>query len=296
MDKFRELVSTLSNLKDYCDIIRIVDPIKMQIVDINNGHVQYTERKCYEFWNRNKSCDNCIAMRALNENNTFMKIEYHENRVYSITASPFEIDGNIFIVEILKDITDTGMVLSRGKADNFELLNIITEMNRLAITDELTGIFNRRYINEKLPIEFLENNTPARYVSLIMGDIDYFKRVNDTYGHLAGDYVLKEFASILSEAINEVGGWTGRYGGEEFLAVVYSNDEKVVYDTAERIRRNIEKHNFVYQGKNIRITASFGVYILNNINKNFISVIDKVDKNLYVAKETGRNKVVLSIE
>lgn len=296
MDKFKELVSTLSNLKNYCDIIRIVDPLKMQVVDIINDNIIYTERKCYGFWDRKSSCENCISMRALNENKTFMKIEYRNNRVYSITSSPFEMDGQIYIVEILKDITETGIVLSKGNSNDFELLNIITEMNRLAITDELTGVFNRRYINEKLPIELLADNAPSKYVSLIMADIDYFKKINDTYGHLAGDYILKEFASVLSEEVSMVNGWTGRYGGEEFLAVLNSNDKKFVYDITEKIRGRIEKHHFVYQDKSITITASFGVYVLNNKNNSFSSVIEEADKNLYEAKRSGRNKVVLSVE
>lgn len=125
-----------------------------------------------------------------------------------------------------------------------------------------------------------------------MCDIDFFKAVNDNYGHLAGDCILFEFASLLKKNINN--NWVARYGGEEFIIVLNNTDNDTAFNVSEKIRKEIEKSSFEYDGVKINITSSFGIYTLDS-NESKIdtkSIIGYADKKLYEAKRTGRNRSV----
>ena len=133
------------------------------------------------------------------------------------------------------------------------------EIHLLSITDPLTGIYNRGYINERLPQEISRAKRYGCDFSFLMCDIDHFKKVNDTYGHLAGDAVLKEFVQCLSSVIRQQVDWAGRYGGEEFLVVLPETDQAGAMVVAERLRENIQQCETQIEKCTIPITASFGV-------------------------------------
>jgi diguanylate cyclase (GGDEF)-like protein len=122
-----------------------------------------------------------------------------------------------------------------------------------------------------------------------MADIDFFKDVNDTYGHVIGDKVLKDFAALISESINNDSCWAARYGGEEFIIVLNNIDIETSYEVAEKIRKRLEEKIFVYDEIHIKITSSFGVYCVDNKKIEINDLINEVDKNLYKAKQSGRN-------
>lgn len=155
--------------------------------------------------------------------------------------------------------------------------------------DTLTGLYNRGK-TEELINAALEDSTKSNYpLGLIMIDIDHFKNVNDTYGHQAGDLVLKEIAGILMDAAyNHNGGVAGRWGGEEFFLVIPNTSDKLILEAAEQLRKCIESHFFA--GIN-HVTASLGVISVTGSN-NSQSVFSAVDAALYRAKESGRNCVV----
>ena len=133
-------------------------------------------------------------------------------------------------------------------------------------------------------------------LSIIMADIDHFKNVNDSYGHLIGDEMLIDFAKIISKSIRKDIGWVGRYGGEEFLIVLKHTDSEEAYKVAEKIRKLIDETTFTYDNVSIHITSSFGVHGYINEKLNLEELISQVDKKLYVAKASGRNKTIVDIE
>jgi diguanylate cyclase (GGDEF)-like protein len=164
----------------------------------------------------------------------------------------------------------------------------------LSISDPLTGIFNRRYLNKHLPLEI---NRAKRYnhpLSLILCDIDHFKQVNDRYGHLVGDQVIKAFVSRIKKSIRDVD-WMVRYGGEEFVIVVPETDPGGSYILAERLRNAISQSVVNVQKHKIHITSSFGLtgFVSNTTDHKitFEAMIDQADKCLYKAKMKGRNRV-----
>lgn len=169
------------------------------------------------------------------------------------------------------------------------------EIHQLSITDPLTGAYNRGYLNEHLPQELKRSVRYGRSLSLILCDIDYFKRVNDTYGHQAGDMVLKACSLRLTESIRKDLDWVARYGGEEFMIVLPETDIPGASLVGERLRKSVEGVQIELQGKVIRITASFGVTSIGSIGSQAgdpcDALIKQADDMLYLAKSEGRNRV-----
>lgn len=292
-DELKSVISNLSMLEKIYDIVRIIDPLKKEIVQYDNEKITVLNNKCYSFWGNGKICSNCVSMRAYNEEETFVKIEYNKEKIYMVMATPVINDSEKYVIELLKDITKTGVVENINEKTVFEIQKLVNEMNSEIIKDALTGIYNRRFIEERLPVDIMQSFSLKKPLSIIMCDIDFFKAVNDNYGHLAGDYILFEFASLLKRNINN-NNWVARYGGEEFIVVLNDTDNEEVFNISEKIRKEIEKSSFEYDGVKINITSSFGIYTLDSydLNTDMKSIIGYADKKLYEAKKTGRNRSV----
>ena len=170
------------------------------------------------------------------------------------------------------------------------------EIRILSITDPLTGCSNRGFLNTRLPQEIQRAARYNRPLSIFMCDIDHFKKVNDTYGHQAGDLVLKEFSKRINDSIRYEVDMLARYGGEEFLVTLPETDLDGALHLSERLRRVISEKKFDIGTKEIKITASFGVAGFNSDNAgceiSIDTLINHADKYLYQAKNEGRNKVV----
>jgi diguanylate cyclase (GGDEF)-like protein len=170
------------------------------------------------------------------------------------------------------------------------------EIRLLSRKDSLTGCYNRGYLNEHLPHEIKRASRYHHHLSLALCDLDHFKKVNDAHGHLCGDMVLKEFVQCIMSLIRSDMDWLARYGGEEFLLVLPETSFKNANRLAERLRKQISKKVFTWEGAKISITASFGVTGFDKVSpgENFSpdDLIDMADQYLYQAKNKGRNKVV----
>jgi diguanylate cyclase (GGDEF)-like protein len=158
-------------------------------------------------------------------------------------------------------------------------------------TDSLTGIFNRKAILETIHEEFNRAKLRNSPLSFILFDIDHFKKINDTYGHPAGDYVLKETCDLIKNKMIRPTDALGRYGGEEFALLLPGTQSQIAIDVAERIRSKIEQHSFVFEQKQILVTISLGVVALDSTSKTPDELIALADKALYDAKNQGRNRV-----
>lgn len=163
------------------------------------------------------------------------------------------------------------------------------EIYRMTIVDGLTQIHNKRYLFEALDKELIRARRYDRQLSLLIFDIDYFKNINDQYGHLAGDYVLRELARIVQERIrrDEV---FARYGGEEFVIALPETSLQGAVTLAENLRARVETHGFSFQGERIPVTISVGCAVLGE-EKTAADLIQLADDKLYEAKRAGRNRV-----
>lgn len=168
-----------------------------------------------------------------------------------------------------------------------------------ALQDPLTGLYNRRLLEERLGSELAAAQRHGRVVSFLMVDIDHFKAVNDRYGHLAGDQTLRMVANTLSAVIRKED-FLARYGGEEFVVIARETGLDGARQFAERIRAAVEKNRVAWQSEEIGVTVSVGVTVSIGLTE-FVAgqtereLIDSADRALYRAKQDGRNRVVAAI-
>ncbi len=167
------------------------------------------------------------------------------------------------------------------------------KLKLLANTDPLTKLLNRRGMAEKLNYEKIRHGRNKKPFSILLCDIDHFKKVNDTYGHSAGDYVLKEIAKILNEVSRKSDVFC-RWGGEEFLALAPETDQIGGALLAEKLRTSVEETIFEFENHKISVTLSFGLSEYTE-NHTIDSCIKIADRCLYLAKESGRNQMVPKI-
>jgi two-component system cell cycle response regulator len=173
-----------------------------------------------------------------------------------------------------------------------ELSELNDRLRQISLTDGLTQIENRRSLEERLHDMWQHSVRLHESIAVVMCDIDKFKTVNDTYGHQAGDSVLKEFAQLLKGKAREIDR-VGRYGGEEFLLILPGTVLDAAVTFAERLREEVETHTFSYAGGTLRRTMSCGVAASPHPKvKDQEALLRAADDALYVAKETGRNRVI----
>ncbi|MGE0529208.1 MAG: diguanylate cyclase [Bdellovibrionales bacterium] len=158
-------------------------------------------------------------------------------------------------------------------------------------TDALTGIANRGALQAKAPELFKRSDLLGVSFTLMLFDIDKFKNVNDTHGHLAGDYVLQEIAKVIRDKLIRGNDFFARAGGEEFALLLLGSPPRQAEEIGERIRATIENHSFVFEGKELPITISIGIAFKNERDAAWEFVYERADKALYHSKNSGRNRV-----
>ena len=174
---------------------------------------------------------------------------------------------------------------------SFYHLKMLAELEPMATTDHLTGLYNRHYFTSELVKQI---NTWRRYqrpLSILILDIDLFKNVNDTYGHIAGDYVLQTLAKICQGAVRDID-TVARIGGEEFAILLPSTAVNGAMQTAERIRKETEAYSFKYEEARFKVTVSLGVAELTDDSWSITEFMKAADEVLYKAKNSGRNRCV----
>ena len=173
-----------------------------------------------------------------------------------------------------------------------QLLEANEKLRHMSRTDGLTGLDNRRYLEQQLDMMYAHSERLNEPLSCVICDLDRFKSVNDTHGHHAGDAVLRQFATILKHEAREIDR-VGRYGGEEFVILLPGTVLDAAVTFAERVRKEVEGHTFTFDGGTVQRTASFGVASWPHPRiSNCDGIMRAADDALYVAKETGRNRVV----
>lgn len=206
------------------------------------------------------------------------------------------------VVCIVRDITARKTVEKAIKKANDELESKIEErtkdlvllnhkLDELSRTDPLTGLANRRALLDRYEMERSQAMRKNTTFALIMGDIDFFKTINDTYGHECGDAILKQLADLFKRNIRS-SDIVSRYGGEEFVIMLSEINESAAWNVVEKLRRKIENNVFLYNNLEIKTRVSFGVGIFSG-DSTFTNCILIIDQCLYDAKSAGRNKTVI---
>jgi diguanylate cyclase (GGDEF)-like protein len=206
------------------------------------------------------------------QNTTLLPLRSPDNRINHICL-------------VIYDVTDVATNRHQIQAANAQL-------QLLSSTDRLTGLYNRGHWEASLKAAYARHQRYGNALSLVMLDIDHFKRVNDTYGHQAGDKVIEQVARLLHEHVRE-SDVAGRYGGEEFGVVLSDTDSAGGQIFAERLRKAVEASLVQYNGQDIRFTVSLGVADLSQPANDHAELIARADQALYTSKKTGRNRVTV---
>jgi diguanylate cyclase (GGDEF)-like protein/PAS domain S-box-containing protein len=215
------------------------------------------------------------VIRALRKNGTVIDVEIH--------GCVMEIDGKPELFSLFMDVTE------RTRAER-EVQALQEKLREQATHDALTGLYNRRYLEESIGRELISAERHGHPVSVIMGDLDHFKAVNDRYGHLGGDEVLRTFGYLLKRLVRGSDIYC-RYGGEEFLLVLPQTSANSALERAEQLRSAMAAAPVLYGDSAIAVTASFGVATFPGDGRTGDELIAAADSALYAAKAAGRNRV-----
>lgn len=224
---------------------------------------------------------------------------YAEPRAFAVvplTAGDHQTDGLLAVWTADRaDLVEEGLEALRTIAPyaslQLRLLNLHATLRARVDTDSLTRLPNRGVFNEKLAVQVARYRRYRRPVSLILFDIDHFKRINDTWGHEAGDHVLVAVAQVLAGSVRETD-LAARFGGEEFVLLLDETNLQQALETAERVRQSLQSLHIEWKGDAIPVRASFGVSACPACVEDPSELITSADSALYAAKETGRNRVV----
>jgi len=237
----------------------------------------------------------CSQIRSLERTRNLPILALAESDSTAKLARGLEIGVNDYLVRPIDKNEMLARVRTQIKKKRYtERLRDNMQMSiELAITDGLTGLFNRRYMETHLGTLVDQSAARSKPITVLVLDIDYFKAINDSYGHDAGDDVLREFALRIRKATRNID-LACRYGGEEFVIVMPETDMAVATAVAERLRRRIATEPFAIQkgARHLEVTISIGIAALSGVGDDAATILKRADQALYRAKRDGRNRVV----
>ncbi len=207
----------------------------------------------------------------------------------------FDIPDNLLdeIQHNIEHIIRTFDVPEENKMEVIKQINYIyTRTKYLSVTDNLTGLANRRNFESAFEKEFLRAVRYNSKFTLVMFDIDHFKNINDTFGHPCGDFVLRQIANSALQTFRKTD-TVFRFGGEEFVVILTETDIKQAIIPLERFRKTVETLGLTYQDKEVEVTVSIGACQFSPDMKTKEEFLQKVDETLYKAKNSGRNRTIL---
>ena len=224
--------------------------------------------------------------------------------LYIFVFEPDRIQIKLELLQLLAFVSTIIVMLFTGssihqlrektKKQKIELQEVVELNQRLATTDELTGLYNRRFFMEKLSQQKALSERDDSDFVLCFCDLDHFKSINDTFGHHTGDIVLQKFADILKSSIREID-YVARFGGEEFVCLLVNTDVDKAILVTERIRESIAGYNFSDIAPSLQSTVSIGMANFKEFNT-IQETLMSADHRMYRAKQLGRNKVISSDE
>jgi len=237
----------------------------------------------------------CSQLRSLDRTRFLPIILIAEQGEEELVLRGLDLGVNDYLMRPVdeQELTARLRTQIRRKRYNEELRSSVAQTIEMAITDGLTGLHNRRYLDSHLVTLFERAASRNRPLSLMITDIDKFKPINDTYGHAAGDEVLRDFARRLRKNVRGID-LACRFGGEEFVIVMPDTEQHIAERVAERIRHEIESQPFATGGgtQALRVTVSIGVASMIPGKDSAETLMKRADAALYEAKNTGRNRVV----
>ncbi len=267
------------------DSVRLVDPIHKKVLDYRGTSIHYTDEICFNYWGNGVICENCISIRAYKENKSFVKLEKANDDFYMVTAIPIENTSTPVVLELFKDATNS-MFIGFGDYNTSEpLQNFIQKVNDLVVKDSSTNLYNRRFVDERLPVDLVTATLNKQPLSLCYFDLDNFKMINDTHGHEIGDSVIKEVSNVITKNIRNNIDWACRLGGDEFMLCLKNTTEKQSKKVMERIRTEIERIPDSLGITSSIFSISYGIATTSEASLTADELIKLADEQMYKQKK-----------
>ena len=274
----QEAERKMESLREVFQVVRLVDGKMLMDREkrINAGDLSKT-CQCYSFWKKDKECENCSSLLALKEQTQKIKFEFLDLQVFQVISRYVEIDGRPYVMEMIQNLDESIQIDQEGYD---KLISKLSGYNEKLYTDVMTGIYNRRFFEEKI-----KNMEDEAGIAVI--DLDDFKLHNDTYGHSAGDAALITTANIIKKYIRKTDILI-RYGGDEFLLILPSIKKHIFEDKLKLIREKIHD-TVVPKYEKMQLSVSIGGAIFRE--GNIEDAIASADRQMYIAKNY-KNMVV----
>ena len=274
----QEAERKMESLREVFQVVRLVDGKMLMDREkrINAGDLSET-CQCYSFWKKDKECENCSSLLALKEQTQKIKFEFLDLQVFQVILRYVEIDGRPYVMEMIQNLDESIQIDQEGYD---KLISKLSGYNEKLYTDVMTGIYNRRFFEEKI-----KNMEDEAGIAVI--DLDDFKLHNDTYGHSAGDAALITTANIIKKYIRKTDILI-RYGGDEFLLILPSIKKHIFEDKLKLIREKIHD-TIVPKYEKMQLSVSIGGAIFRE--GNIEDAIASADRQMYIAKNY-KNMVV----
>lgn len=278
---------------------------KMQIIasNSNNKYLQSIEEYCnYVLQNIDK---NSSAKVLQSHGDTLEYDSASERQIHFSYFTLLKFDNQIVGGLLLENVDTHDMLKNESRMQLYNkvftttalvLKNVlnIEKLVAMTSTDQLTDVYNRRFIDLTLAEQLKIHKRLGLSMSIAIFDIDYFKKFNDTYGHKFGDIVLQEVAKYMKEKMNGENEWVARYGGEEFILFFGRSNESEVFEKVDALRQGLTELQLSDGKITTNVTASFGIASFPKFNLSVEGLIAKADKALYESKENGRNRVTIA--
>ena len=299
-DSVREII--MSVLKDdgyrvdgRSNPIEALEQVDISKVDLVITDIVMPKMTGIEFLEKLKSIKpeiNVIVMTSFSSKEHAIAALKHD--AYDFLEKPFS-DLNV-VSAVARKVFDTvnlqqqkEKLVSALRNKNLQLTDFSKKLHKVAITDALTGLYNRRFFQISLAKEFKRAHRYQRELSLMFIDVDHFKLFNDKNGHIKGDKALKGIAELIRRSSREHD-IAARYGGEEFVLLMPETGESKAFLCADKLRKLVASANFRHDNKTDKMTVSIGVASISNC-MDYDEMLDRADQALYIAKQSGRNQV-----
>lgn len=292
-DLFRTIKDKLLITENMYDYMRIIDPINKNIINLTSYGAIELKGKCFQNFNRNTFCENCISMRAYNENDTYLKVENTLNKVNLVISTPFTMDEKDYIVEIIKDISKGNHI----EVDN-EVSMVINNINNKIIKDRLTDVYNNNYVEERLPIDINSSIKENYLLSIIIIEIENINSLKDKYDEKIINMVIKNFAEKINKLIDKNSCWLGKYKDDKFIVALNKLDQEKTKEIFIQLKICMNEFSFEHNLNNINLETNIKLYsneddtinIEKILRKFKINSVDEEKKN----KESFKNEMELS--
>ncbi|HIQ75488.1 MAG TPA: GGDEF domain-containing protein [Candidatus Cottocaccamicrobium excrementipullorum] len=283
-----EIKQIVELFSPFFDSVRLVDPVNCRAVCLEDQRVN-CEEKCYEFWKKNRQCADCTSLQAIEQGKRVSKFEMMDRKLFYVISAPIKVQDSIeqkvhlWVLELA--VENYGRFSSAILKGGPLIENIIACEHEL-YEDSLTKAYNRRYFDERL--FYIGDGNPQEMV-FIAADLKHFKRINDTYGHAVGDYVLAQAVRLMKRTVRSDDAII-RMGGDEFLIVLNNCNRDAAARIIEDIRDEF-KHELVYdREKGFYATVNFGISYRDEFDGSDSAVrqmYEEADRNMYLDKQSS---------